>query len=179
MHYHDLTPYAYLSRASEPLTDAAPRPLNVGWLEHGYPFNRAEPSADLVDRLWALCRTPVNATRGFHECEFCSDSTRAYMTVRRGDETIGLGHAEIWVFDGAGTVYVAPTLVYHYITAHGYAPPPLFVAALLGCPLPDTPEYDRLAGQFMWGKRMLREKEFERRFTNPDPRRDEQPFRRL
>lgn len=176
MHYHDLTPYEYLAKSRGPLADAAPRSLNVGWLERGHPFDTAEPSAELLARLWALCRAPVNATRGTHECELCDADPLSYFVIRQGDQEIGLGHAEIWVFDGADTVYVAPTLVYHYITAHHYCPPPQFVEALLRCPLPESPEYDRLASQFMWGKLMLREKEFERRFTDSDARRDEKPF---
>lgn len=172
MYYEDLTPYEYLAKSRGPLTETAPHALNVGWLERGHVFPQAVPSAEIVGKLWALCRTPINATRGTHECEFCDADPHSYFEIRQDNEVIGLGHAEIWVFDGAVTVYVAPTLIYHYITAHHYAPPTQFVNALLCCPLPNTPDYDLLAGQFMWGKMMLREKDFERRHTQSDPWRD-------
>jgi hypothetical protein len=165
MYYADLTPYEYFMKTRGPITDNAPQPLNVGWLEAGHPFTKGDVSNVFMARLWAFCCAPVNLTRGFHECQFCSDESFAYLTVRQGDEKIGMGHAEIWVFGDDDKVYVAPTLIYHYITHHNYLPPEPFIRAVLEAPLPDTPEYDRLCSQFMWGKLLLREKAIERRHS--------------
>lgn len=97
---------------------------------------------------------------GFHECTFCNDDPKTYLTIEKDGETVGFGHAEIWIFGPEGKAYAAPTLIYHYVTRHHYAPPDEFVQAVLAAPLPDTPEYDQRARQFNWGKRMLREKMF-------------------
>jgi hypothetical protein len=32
-------------------------------------------------------------------------------------------------------------MIAHYVTEHGYLPPPEFVAAVMACPLPGTEEY--------------------------------------
>jgi len=165
MYYPELSPYIYMTNARKPLVDNAPQPLNVGWIEAGYPFAQGAVRDAFMVRLWAFCRAPVNLTRGFHECQFCSDETFAYLTVRKGDEKIGMGHAEIWVFGNDDKVYVAPTLIYHYITQHHYLPPEPFIRAVLTAPLPDTPEYDLLCSQFMWGKLLLIEKAIDRRHS--------------
>jgi hypothetical protein len=163
MYYHDLSSYTNMINAREPLVVDAPQALSVGWLETGHSYTQGEITGEFMARLWTLGRAPVNLMRGFHECDFCSDPSFSYLNVHKGDEELGMGNGEIWVFGDDGKVYVAPTLIYHYITQHRYLPPEPFVRAVLEAPLPDTPEYDRLAGQFRWGKNMLREKEFERR----------------
>ena len=163
MHYTDLTPYTYLTNARQPLVDGAPEALSVGWLEAGHPYTEGHVTNEFMERLWTLGRAPVNLIRGFDECDFCSDPSFAYLNVRQGDEELGMGNGEIWVFGDNNKVYVAPTLIYHYITHHRYLPPEPFIHAVLVAPLPNTPEYDRLCSQFMWGKLLLREKAIERR----------------
>jgi len=39
-------------------------------------------------------------------------------------------------------------MIAHYVKQHGYSPPPAFVAAVLACPLPGTPEYEAAARPF-------------------------------
>jgi len=165
MYYPDLSPYTNMINAREPLVDDAPQALSVGWLEAGHPFAQGGAANEFMARLWTLGRAPVNLMRGCHECDFCSDPSFSYLNVRQGDEELGMGNGEIWVFSNDHKVYIAPTLIYHYITHHRYLPPEPFIHAVLRAPLPDTPEYDRLAGQFMWGKIMHRKKEIERRLA--------------
>lgn len=164
MHYSDLSRYTYATNSGRPLVGTAPQSLNVGWLEATYPFSKGDVTDNFMVRLWTLCRTPVNLMRGFHECDFCSDPTLAYLKTYQGDEELGMGNGEIWAFGGDGNVYVAPTLIYHYITHHQYQPPEQFIQAVLAAPLPDTPEYDIQAAQFQWGENMLRRKAAERRY---------------
>jgi hypothetical protein len=160
MYYSDLSPYHYITqRGSSVSEDAAPA-LNIGWLDSAHPFPQAKPSPEFVARLWAFCRTPINTMLGFHECPFCDDDPRMYLTIEQNGEKVGFGHAEIWIFGREGKTYAAPTLISHYVVRHHYNPPAEFNQAVLEAPLPDTPEYDARAGQFEWGKRMLRQKKF-------------------
>ena len=42
---------------------------------------------------------------------------------------------------GDGFLYVAPTLIVHYVEGHQYAPPDEFVRAVIACPSMRSPEY--------------------------------------
>jgi hypothetical protein len=44
--------------------------------------------------------------------------------------TVWLGHAEIRVPWRPAAMFAAPTLVWHYVTAHSYQPPESFVDAV-------------------------------------------------
>jgi hypothetical protein len=157
----DLSPYAYAKARGAPLSADVLPALNIGWLDDVHPFLRVEPEQEFVERLFDFCRTPINTMLGFHECTFCGDEPKTYLTIEKDGEKISFGHAEIWVFGRDGKTYAAPTLIYHYVTRHHYAPPDDFVQAVLTAPLPGTPEYDNRAGQFAWGKHMLRQKRFQ------------------
>jgi hypothetical protein len=111
--FDDLTPYTYLHPEEE-----QPGTVNVGWLDRWHPFPVGETSAEFRARLQQLCLRRVKRTRGFHACDFCKGRARPH------------GSAEVRV-PGAGRVYAAPELVYHYVAAHGYKPPGEFIAAVL------------------------------------------------
>lgn len=123
-YYPDLSPYDYWPSLL-PLK-------NVGWLEPGGEFPTGEVPSGAMDALVELVGEPDAVTRGVHRCEFCPtleavDDTGRLMV--HGSELF-LGNAEVRVRDDEGTWYAAPTLVAHYIDAHGYRPPAGFVAAL-------------------------------------------------
>ena len=44
-----------------------------------------------------------------------------------------MGISKLWLPDD-GIVYVAPSLILHYIDAHGYSPPVEFREAVIACP---------------------------------------------
>ena len=62
---------------------------------------------------------------GMHRCEICDDE------VDSGDIAIPSGDV----------LFVAPTMIVHYVRGHGYLPPPGFVRAVLACPAPATVDY--------------------------------------
>jgi hypothetical protein len=137
MYFADLTPYTYFP--SEP---GSPPALNVGWLERGHRYPRGAVTEEFLDRLFAACRSPVAATRGFHVCDLCpppSERVPWPTTVRRAGVELSVGSAEIRVRGGDGRVYAAPNLVYHYVEAHRYLPPEEFVAAVIGGRASDPP----------------------------------------
>jgi hypothetical protein len=113
--FEDLSPYCYRHPEREQAGT-----VNIGWLEAAHPFSAGETSVEFQDKLKQICLTPVNQTRGFHSCGFCHGRDRPQ------------GSAEIRV-QGVNKVYVAPSLVHHYVVQHGYKPPQEFIEAVLAC----------------------------------------------
>jgi hypothetical protein len=112
MYYDDLSPYVY---------DGAPPRfglLNVGWLDKAYSYATGTPSAEFLESLAWLHEMRTHKTRGIHPCPFCP-----------GPE-IATGNAEIRVHGRGNTVFSAPSLILHYVTAHGYSPPSDFVESV-------------------------------------------------
>ena len=111
----------------------------VGWLHPDHPYPRGAVPAEFAARLREFARLAGHCVealgfgmfRGVHACEFCRP--RLPPGRARGSLNFGVPAAEL--------LYVAPEMVAHYVDAHGYAPPPEFVAAVLASPLPGTPEY--------------------------------------
>lgn len=121
-YFPDLSPYAYLKGQSD--ADA----LNVGWIDAHHTYRRGEVDTTIIEKLLRRCRSgAVNRTRGWHHCPFCA----AYPVKMLVDgEEVVLGDAEIRVNGPGNTVFAAPTLVCHYMAAHGYRPPDGFLSAL-------------------------------------------------
>jgi hypothetical protein len=124
----------------------------VGWLSPDHEFPRAVPCEALLDRLWEFCQISVQQTRGIHDCPFC-EPPRTIKVTRNGRGLL-LGTAEIRAFSPAsGHIYAAPTLIYHYVAAHHYAPPAEFVHALMEGPSPSRLSYFGLLSrlEIEWG----------------------------
>ncbi|MGK5554739.1 hypothetical protein ACSNOI_24290 [Actinomadura kijaniata] len=132
MHFADLTDYLY-QQGDDRFTDVTSpyghclvvpvtyRRLNVGWLENGQPYPTGPVPPDLVDKLAAIADVQmVNACLGRHECNLC-DEPRDYPP---------LGSWEIHIPGRPGVVYAAPSLIVHYVAAHGYQPPAEFITAV-------------------------------------------------
>ena len=133
-YFEDLTEYVYSGPvASRPGTN------NIGWLEPEHEFEMATPSEDLLDRLWSLCSVSVDLSRGVHICPFCPKDVTC--SFERNGRRLLLGAAEVRAFGADGTIYAAPTLVYHYVQVHHYRPPTEFVEATRNGPIPPNPEY--------------------------------------
>jgi hypothetical protein len=127
MHMADLSPYRFATPSPVPGIRA------IGWLQRGL----SEPELTLTDDEKPLVLTIVgrllraasaNTMRGIHECDLC-DHPRWPEVFSDDRGIVTLGCSEIWIPDGAGGIYAAPSLVYHYIEKHGYRPPAVFLAA--------------------------------------------------
>jgi len=123
-HFDDLTPYVYFHPEEE-----APGTVNVGWLDASHPFPTGETSAGFRAKLERLCRHRVKRTRGRYLCDFC-----------KGPQKPG-GSAEIRVA-GSGSIYAAPELIHHYVSAHDYLPPEEFIQAVSAWEPVTEPEED-------------------------------------
>jgi hypothetical protein len=127
-YYLDLSPYSYLDCPSDQKAV-----LNVGWLDKSHPFPKGSISTEIINRLFILCKSPENKTRGYHECPFCFSfwpKKELGVLVEIGGEAIRLGSAEIRVKCGEKT-YAAPNMILHYIKDHKYLPPAEFIECLV------------------------------------------------
>jgi|SRR5580700_3063774 hypothetical protein len=121
-YFADLSPYSFVKTAS------TGKALNVGWLSRWHSYPRGNVPEEVLAAIFALCQKPVNKTRGFHPCEFCSSKTMGTVVERDGIRQT-LGSAEIRVIGPDGLVYAAPDLIYHYMRDHAYLPPKEFLEA--------------------------------------------------
>ena len=131
--YPDLSPYTYH------VEEVNSKLLNISWLSVKHPFPNGSVSEAFLTQLWTYCEKSVNDFRGFHQCDFCK-ATQPTSVTRNGKE-LRLGAAEVWVPGNNGIVYIAPNLVYHYVTVHDYMPPREFIDAVLDSPQPNTSAY--------------------------------------
>ncbi len=103
--------------------------VNVGWIEDKVPSCEVplldSPKRSLTYHLGEYLKYPVNLYRGHHTCRMCG-----FTTYDTPGETLHQGNGEIFVRGPNNIVYVAPTMILHYVDAHGYVPPSGFVTAV-------------------------------------------------
>lgn len=142
-YYADETPY-YDGQA------AGTRPiLAIGWLEAGHPYQRGPIAAEVVTALAALLVNPWAPAYagGFHDCAFCRISGGPKGMSFDGMD-ISMGSTNLFV-PGATALYVAPSLILHYMDSHEYAPPAAFCQAILDCPPMRSMAYLRALHPYM------------------------------
>lgn len=96
------------------------------------------------DKLVELLVDPWEPVRlrGWHNCAFCLLPSGIIQLAHKG-KTIEMGVNNLFV-PGDGFLYVAPSLIAHYINAHRYAPPEEFCEAVIKCPPMNSREYYKL-----------------------------------
>ena len=121
----DLERCSYFPLPSESL-------LAVGWLGSDEPFPKGPIQPEFFLRLKELCVDPWQpvASAGFHVCTLCQFDGPRFS-------------ANLFV-PYAGRIYVAPVGIVHYIAAHWYCPPAVFVQAVLSCAPMKSMDYKRL-----------------------------------
>jgi hypothetical protein len=72
---------------------------------------------------------------GVHYCDFCNEKDTIMENlikpqVKFNNETINLGGSEIFVIKDK-LVYIAPSLIFHYVLDHEYLPPDEFIDAVM------------------------------------------------
>ena len=97
--------------------------IAVGWLERGRPYATGIVAAEVYEALIKMVVNPWQpvVSSGFHDCDLCN-----YESELRCSSTIFI--------PAKGQLFVSPTLITHYMNAHGYAPPAKFCEAVLTCP---------------------------------------------
>ncbi|WP_299193970.1 hypothetical protein [uncultured Erythrobacter sp.] len=112
-----------------------PKPLRgvrtIGWLDAAHEFQKAHPSDEVLQRLQTVMSERVTSNihasliRGTMPCPICG--VRDYPHPE-----LLVGSTEIWLPDNDGGYFAAPSMIYHFISAHNYAPPKEFLDALFG-----------------------------------------------
>jgi hypothetical protein len=98
--------------------------LSIGWLEVGKPYSTGTVPAVFVQKLQAVQKVQsMNVCLGLHECDLCPE------------QEAPAGNGEVRIPGEPGITYAAPFLITHYITAHGYRPPQVFIDAVLAVDL--------------------------------------------
>jgi hypothetical protein len=94
----------------------------IGWLEKDSEFETGDVSDSFYEKLNALCTSPWQpvVSAGFHSCSLCQFDGPRFT-------------ANLFV-PYEGLIYAVPTAITHYIAAHWYKPPEIFVRAVLNCP---------------------------------------------
>jgi hypothetical protein len=103
----------------------------VGWLGTEAAFETGRVSEPFFGRLKNLCSAPWQpvVSFGFHVCELCQFDTPAFS------DNVFIPYQ--------GKIYVAPVAIVHYIAAHWYRPPQIFVDAVLTCPAIQSMDYKK------------------------------------
>ena len=118
----------------------------VGYLSGRHSFTTGMTSEAFFDRLVGLEEHPFLFSCGYHNCDIggCRRNPRSQEpqqpTLRYKGRILFLGDTDIYV-PGEEVVYVAPSLILHYIQHHQYQPPLCFVDSVLNCPEPLSEEY--------------------------------------
>ncbi|MEO8845611.1 MAG: hypothetical protein ABI591_04240 [Kofleriaceae bacterium] len=121
-YFADLTPYVYGP------DDGWTGDLNIGWIAKTIPYAHGSPPEGLVTALITCAARPVRLYRGVHECELCGERDLHFDLEGR---EVHVGNGELRVHDANGQAYTAPTLVVHYVEAHGYLPPAPFIEGVM------------------------------------------------
>jgi hypothetical protein len=148
-YYPDLAPLDYFT----PGETFDGRLRAVGWLSPEHDFESGDLPELVIKQLLDLLENgrPLFGTFGFHPCLFCpSWSDRVVEDPRmvpapptifhHKDVKLNLGGRELWLPVG-DLMYVAPDLILHYITEHGYRPPDEYLNALSSGPTPGGAAY--------------------------------------
>jgi hypothetical protein len=106
--------------------------INVGWLDASHVFEEGSTPNWFADALLDIIAAPrINSMRGYHRCPCCPRRSEGSMlSVDHPSGALLLGHTEIRVPSGQGTMFAAPSLIWHYVAAHSYRPPAEFIEAV-------------------------------------------------
>jgi len=151
MYFDELAPYGMLAEFAP-----AMRVRAVGWLQRGSRYRQGSVDSQVLSRLFEFVETEWTGPRvgsfGYHACDLCPNAPQKTGTLVIWQEpgplatskprSTTVGGAELYV-PGNGCVYAAPSMILHYILAHGYCPPAEFTEALLSSPVVGSPEYLR------------------------------------
>lgn len=120
----DLEPCNYLPLECEAL-------VAIGWLGGESKFRKGPVSTEFFKKLSELCKNPWQpvVSAGLHTCSLCQ------FEAPRFSSNIFVPYQS--------RIFVAPVAIVHYIAAHWYKPPNIFIQAVMACPANHTMEYKK------------------------------------
>lgn len=129
--YRDLDRCSYFDNGVDPSLDFTA----IGWLEDPHAYQRGAVRAELVPRLFKFLESAWDPIRfrGRHRCDQCRRQPEQLQN--EFGNVVDVGAINLFI-PKAGTagLFVAPSLVLHYMIDHDYCPPLEFQAAVLACP---------------------------------------------
>lgn len=136
-HYSDLSPCDYFGPGVGALTA-------IGWLAPDKEYSRGSSTPEFFRALVQLLVDPWQpvVTAGMQRCSFCR-FTGGPAKLQYDGATVLLGAANLFIPTEV-SVFVAPSMIAHYIDSHGYSPPDEFKKAVLACPPMRSVAYLRL-----------------------------------
>ena len=116
--------------------------MSVGYLARGHDYPEGETSEAVFDRLASLVMLQLVDWMGYHHCDLgvCGSNQPQPDFYWRGMKIPRCCNTDILV-PGKAVVYMAPSLILHYIRTHRYLPPTCFLEAVLDCPEPRSAAY--------------------------------------
>jgi len=119
-----MTPCTYFGRWQDRL-------VAVGWLIPGREYQKGDVKEEFFSALVTMLKKPWQpfVAAGHEPCRFCRFSNGP-TKFRYMDAEISIGSTNLFVPD-SGRVFVAPSMIAHYIDSHEYQPPLEFQAAVL------------------------------------------------
>ena len=144
-HYRDLEPcdYVRLNLARRHLA------LAIGWLDPGFSYPQGDVPDSFLDRLAELSSSaghPHATYFGSHMCELSGLCREQGSAAPSGRFPVSSSQ-EIFV-PYEGCLFVSPDNIGHYIVAHGYAPPKVYIRAVESCPSVAGEDYHEQTWRF-------------------------------
>jgi len=103
----------------------------VGWLSDKSKYTKGRVKKEFFNTLSKIVKDPWQPVAGLdiHHCELCQFnppgfSNNVFIPYR-------------------GKIYVCPEGIVHYIAAHWYKPPQIFIDAVMSCPEMRSMEYKK------------------------------------
>jgi len=152
MFFNDLSPCNDYFDCEEPTL------LAVGWLDGQHPFQTGFCPREVFDSLvdiFSRLRTP-HRFMGDHYCELCGFDSEGFPRSWKPSSKTKTQFTSDRLFSGdafipseeAGTFYVAPHYIIHYINVHYYLPPVCFQKAVINCPDIEGELYETLLSSY-------------------------------
>jgi hypothetical protein len=145
-YFRDLDRCTYFDAYADPTFDLTA----VGWLEASRGYERGAASAEFERQLFKLVENAWDPIRfrGRHACDLCSEGAVQIGSQMGGPIDVGATNLFVPKVGDTG-LFVAPSLILHYVIDHGYMPPPAFQTAVLACPEGDSSAYFRGLAQLI------------------------------
>lgn len=106
---------------------------SVGWISSAHPFATGNVTPDAVWRLKEFAQGDLDCEDAFGWPLAMSWSETCELCLRE--------EGRIFAVPAGALLYVAPSIIVHYVEAHRYLPPTEFIAALFASSLPGTEDY--------------------------------------
>ena len=111
----------------------------VGWISPLHSFSTGAVASDVVSKLSELLVDPIQPRfhlfmLGRHHCLYCPETIPVAKAEVVNGVKLSIGRNNLFVPAAGKRVFVAPSMIIHYIIAHNYCPPQEFLEAVLSCP---------------------------------------------